>query len=163
MNCVNWLGAKQFCEWVGGRLPTEKEWQEEATDNGSRRYPWGDDDLTCDRCVRDEGGNGCGNDHTWPECSKTHGNSVSGLCDMAGNVEEWTSSQYPSTEIFASNEETKALKGGVAHRNYRYVILVSYANGLRIIVGPDLYRPDQDRPGTGSGCFGQLPLSKQST
>jgi formylglycine-generating enzyme len=112
MNCVNWSGANQFCEWVDGRLPTTKDWEAEATDNGSREYPWGNDDVTCDRCIRDEGGNGCGKEHTWPVCSRPQGNSVSGLCDMAGNVEEWTSSPYPSTEIFASNDETMALKGG---------------------------------------------------
>ena len=34
---------------------------------------------------------GCGVDGTLPACSKPAGNSASGLCDMAGNVWEYTS------------------------------------------------------------------------
>ena len=42
MNCVNWFGAMEFCDWIGARLPTEDEWYEEASNNGRRNYPWGD-------------------------------------------------------------------------------------------------------------------------
>ncbi len=95
INCVDWQQAKSFCEWVGGRLPTEKEWEAEASNNGSRKYPWGDEKVSCERAVmREEGVDGCGRDLTWPVCSKTLGNSVSGLCDMSGNVREWTSSLH---------------------------------------------------------------------
>ncbi|MBW2701239.1 MAG: SUMF1/EgtB/PvdO family nonheme iron enzyme [Deltaproteobacteria bacterium] len=70
---------------AGGRLPTEKEWEAEASNNGSRKYPWGDEKVSCERAVmREEGVDGCGRDLTWPVCSKTLGNSVSGLCDMSG-------------------------------------------------------------------------------
>ncbi len=101
MNCLNWHGATQFCAWVGGRLPTEDEWYAEASNGGSRQYPWGDTEVTCDRAIWGDGSNtdGCGRDSTWPVCSKTAGNSVSGLCDMSGNVWEWTSTQESSGRV----------------------------------------------------------------
>ena len=35
MNCVKWYGAKAFCDWIGGRLPTEDEWLAAALDASS--------------------------------------------------------------------------------------------------------------------------------
>ena len=91
MNCVDWHGATAFCRWSGGRLPTEKEWYAEASNGSTRTYPWGSQEATCARAIMDDGGNGCGKSRTWPVCSKPAGNSASGLCDMSGNVWEWTS------------------------------------------------------------------------
>ncbi len=95
INCVAWDQAKSFCKWAGGRLPTEAEWYAEASNGGERMYPWGDIKATCDYAVMcGSGGNGCGRGSTWPVCSKEKGNSVSGLCDMSGNLAEWTSSWF---------------------------------------------------------------------
>lgn len=99
MNCVTWQGAVDFCRWVGGRLPTEKEWHAEASNNNTRMHPWGVTRASCARAImadadtRGSGGetDGCGEGRTWPVCSKPAGKSVSGLCDMVGSVWEWTS------------------------------------------------------------------------
>jgi formylglycine-generating enzyme required for sulfatase activity len=92
INCVDWNQANAFCEWSGGRLPTKREWSEEASNKGKRKYPWGNRKATCSYTVCGFKKNlGCGKDRTWPVCAKKRGNSVSGLCDMSGNVEEWTS------------------------------------------------------------------------
>ena len=94
MNCVNWYGAEQYCNWaaVGGHLPTDEVWAAEASANGTRAYPWGDEWATCVFAVMADGRNsdGCLKFSTWPVCSKPMGNSVSGLCDMSGNVSECT-------------------------------------------------------------------------
>jgi formylglycine-generating enzyme required for sulfatase activity len=91
VNCLDWLQATDFCEWAGGRLPSEQEWEAEASDRGKRQYPWGEQEVSCERAIQIQGKYGCDKDTTWPVCSKPAGNSVSGLCDLSGNVWEWVS------------------------------------------------------------------------
>ncbi|MBP8970659.1 formylglycine-generating enzyme family protein, partial [Myxococcota bacterium] len=98
VNCVDWDQAQDFARWVGGRLPSEAEWEYAARSGGRDwKYPWGDEDATCERAVIREGGYGCGRDSTWPVCSKPSGNTTHGLCDMAGNVWEWVQDWYHSS------------------------------------------------------------------
>lgn len=95
INCVDWDQSSVYAKWVGGRLPTEAEWEYAARSGGKdRKYPWGDQTATCQSTVMSEGGNGCGKGSTWPVCSKVAGNTEQGLCDMAGNVSEWVQDWY---------------------------------------------------------------------
>jgi len=95
INCVDWHQAQAYAKWAGGRLPTEAEWEYAARSGGRDwKYPWGNENATCERAVISEGGDGCGRDSTWPVCSKPKGNTTQGLCDMAGNVWEWVQDWY---------------------------------------------------------------------
>mgnify|MGYP002640998470 CR=1 FL=1 len=103
--CVTWEAAETFCKWSGARLPTESEWLLEATNKHTLGWPWGNTKPTCDygicavcipgtkACFRE----GCGSGTSWPVCSRPLGNSVSGLCDMYGNLQEWTSTPGKTT------------------------------------------------------------------
>jgi sulfatase modifying factor 1 len=103
VNYVDWDQAKAYCEWVGGRLPSEAEW-EWAASSRATHYARG-----CSQVVKYEGtphpedparsgADPCGSPDsgTSPVCSRPAGNSDQGLCDLVGNVWEWTAdSRHP--------------------------------------------------------------------
>jgi formylglycine-generating enzyme required for sulfatase activity len=96
---LNWHAAKTYCEWVGGRLPTEAEWEKAASwDNetkSKRRYPWGET-IDCEYAnyYGQDGGNDSCIGFATPVGRYERGKSPYGLYDMAGNVWEWVSSSY---------------------------------------------------------------------
>ncbi|MBM66668.1 MAG: hypothetical protein CMH55_10580 [Myxococcales bacterium] len=87
INCVDWFQARQFAAWVEGRLPTAKEWVQLT---GKSAFPWGDTVATCDYAAMTERTERCAGPGTSPVCSHPMGHSKRGLCDLAGNVWEWT-------------------------------------------------------------------------
>jgi len=116
VNCVDANDGEAFCKWAGGRLPTEQEWYAEASDGGKRRFPWGGDPKSdaddkrfdCNHAIWADRPDprGCGKGSSWPVCSTPAGNSVSGLCDMAGNGWEWVTNGNNGQDI---------LRGGSWH------------------------------------------------
>ena len=124
---VSWYDAVNFLQWCGLRLPTEAEW-EKALRGGiyldgderkkhsnpmpERRYPWGNEAPNAGgvyRCNYD--GDDDGFVHTAPVGSFDKFNSPYGVCDMAGNVAEWTSDWY-STPYHVGLDGFRMVRGG---------------------------------------------------
>jgi iron(II)-dependent oxidoreductase len=132
INCVDWKQAAAFCKWIGGRLPTEKE-REYVASGGSedRTYPWGNEEPGARACWDGEGSDlGKGNRKTTcPVGSHKAGDSSWGLHDLAGNVWEWTSSDYDSSNKVARGGSWN----GVAPEDLRARYRFGLAPSLRLI------------------------------
>lgn len=86
---VSWEDAVTFCEWVGGRLPSEAEWECAARGgNEGWKFPWGKQVPTWKE-KRPAGGVFL-HDDRWPGTAPVGSYPANGygLYDMAGNVWE---------------------------------------------------------------------------
>ena len=102
MTGVTWHGADAYAKSIPGRrLPTEQEWEKAARGIDGRLYPWRGP-FKKELCNTSEGGLG----GTAESGSYLNGISPYGALDMAGNVWEWTSSDW------APGDSRKVVRGG---------------------------------------------------
>jgi formylglycine-generating enzyme required for sulfatase activity len=158
---ASWYGAQNYCDWIGGRLLTEAEWEYAASGPENRLYPWGNE-FDCrvgnfhdwtdeDVPVSFPGERGCdGFDFTSPVDAYPGGASWVGVLDMAGNVWDWVAdwSVYPYPSGYQINPTgpesgtNKIVRGG-SWDNYHW--------GVRTTIRGDYY-PSVRSPYIGFRC-----------
>jgi formylglycine-generating enzyme required for sulfatase activity len=87
ISSVSWDDARNYCSFVGKRLPREAELERAARGDDGRRYPWGNEPPTSERAtfssaVTSDVGAHPGGAGPW------------GHLDLAGNVWEWCEDVY---------------------------------------------------------------------
>lgn len=87
---VSWDNAVAFCETIGGRLPTEQEWEYAAAGGSAKQlFPGTNDPDDVDRFIRYMENSIA---RSFPVGTKEP--NLFGLYDMGGNVAEWVNEYY---------------------------------------------------------------------
>jgi len=109
---INWAGADLICRQLGGRLPSQEEWESFASNNDpARTYPWGDAAPThlLANFAEHFGG-------TTAVCSFPA--SDLGLYDLAGNLSEWCRDRF---ETAGGQSCERVVKGGAWSKDARHL------------------------------------------
>ncbi len=124
---VSWYDAAGFLQWCGLTLPTEAQWEKalhggnyldgdktkkKLNPNPQRRFPWGNESPDADgvhRCNYDGADDGF--EYTAPVGSFGKFNSPYGICDLVGNMAEWTLDWY-TTSFHVGLDGFRMVRGG---------------------------------------------------
>ena len=154
---VRWDEAKAYCEWVGGRLPTEAEREKATRGTDGRMWPWGSEPPTPERGVFRGVWGEDGNDAVG---ARPAGASAYGLLDTGGNMwefcEDWWDPNYfkssPNKDPAGPKTgRARVVKGGswdsrptvlsASSRNFAYIGYREGDFGFRCAADPPAANP----------------------
>jgi formylglycine-generating enzyme len=144
---ISWNDASAFSRWIGGRLPTEAEWEYAARGGDQEAtFPWGSEEPSDEftPCNIWQG--------TFPSQNTLKDGYLGtapvdsfvpnpfGLYNMSGNVWEWCSDAFKVRSLSrsakgrnkqASREDEHVLKGGsyLCHKSYCYRYRIAARSG----------------------------------
>lgn len=140
---VNWDEARAYCGWVGGRLPTEAEWERAARGGlEAMDYPTGDK-LDAKLALFDVA--------TGPGPTGAYPPNAFGLYDMAGGVSEWTADWFAG-DYYGRGEDRDPK--GPASGGYRVIRGGAWSDSGRraTVFFRNWVRPGQRTPNLGFRC-----------
>ena len=135
---VSVVDAEAFAQWVGGRLPSEAEWEHAARGGARRRrFPWGDAEPSDQQifCNIWQGSfprlNTAQDGYKRTAPARSFAPTELGLFNMVGNVWEWTGEPFRIRSVSLKARERneaarlhgeRLLKGGsfLCHKSYCY-------------------------------------------
>lgn len=106
VNCVDWYQSKQFCSWLGRRLPTEIEWEYAARGPNAKNNLDLPNENICWKRTEKQG--------TCPVGKSSSDISPLGVYDMAANVYEWVQDNYRfcHDKACSVSQYEKVVRGG---------------------------------------------------